>query len=90
MRTLKQKNSDIVVSSSKTLKFLLQIQDGVTENAPVLSRLCGTTMPEGSITTSTNQMRLTFVTDGSVSNHGFRASYISEDSHAEIGRLDEI
>ncbi|XP_071826204.1 cubilin-like isoform X2 [Apostichopus japonicus] len=52
----------------------LQAHDGATEDAPVLGRYCGTDVP-ALLTTTQSSLYLKFVTDGSVSNLGFRATY---------------
>ena len=54
------------------------MRDGGSPDSPVLATLCGPQMPDP-LTTTSNFMYLKFVTDGSVQNAGFEASYeISE------------
>ncbi|XP_053408750.1 cubilin-like isoform X2 [Mercenaria mercenaria] len=52
----------------------LEIRDGGSSNSPVIGTYCGPQVPDPQ-TTSGNLMYLKFVTDGSVQNLGFEATY---------------
>ena len=51
-----------------------QIRDGGLSTSPLIRRLCGTIVPQP-ITSTGSSLWLKFVSDGSVQNHGFRATY---------------
>ena len=50
------------------------MRDGGSSNSPVIGTFCGPQVP-GPLTTTGNLMYLKFVTDGSVQNLGFEATY---------------
>ncbi|XP_022107899.1 cubilin-like isoform X2 [Acanthaster planci] len=57
----------------------LEVRDGASEDATLISKLCGTALPSDQ-TSNGNSMYLKFVTDGSVANYGFRATFSFEDA----------
>ncbi|KAK2147338.1 hypothetical protein LSH36_558g01028 [Paralvinella palmiformis] len=62
----------------------LEVRNGASESSALVGRLCGSTIPEP-ITSSGNAMWLKFHSDGSVQNHGFRATYTT----ANLGSVDD-
>ena len=50
------------------------MRDGGSSDSPVLGNFCGLQVPDP-VTSTSNVMYLKFVTDGSVQNQGFEASY---------------
>ncbi|XP_072020163.1 LOW QUALITY PROTEIN: cubilin-like [Amphiura filiformis] len=52
----------------------LEVRDGGTSDATLISTLCGSALPQPIIGTA-RSLYLKFSTDGNVANHGFRASY---------------
>lgn len=52
----------------------LEIRDGNNENSPLLGRFCGYDKPDD-IKTSSNQLWMKFVSDGSVNKAGFAANF---------------
>ncbi|XP_077456618.1 bone morphogenetic protein 1a isoform X1 [Stigmatopora argus] len=55
----------------------LEVRDGNSENSPLLGRFCGYDKPDD-IKTSSNQLWLKFVSDGSVNKAGFAANFFKE------------
>ncbi|XP_041914774.1 bone morphogenetic protein 1-like [Alosa sapidissima] len=55
----------------------LEVRDGHSEASPLLGRFCGYQKPDD-IKTSSNQLWLKFVSDGSVNKAGFSASFFKE------------
>uniref|UniRef100_A0A8C3G5H6 Metalloendopeptidase n=1 Tax=Cyclopterus lumpus TaxID=8103 RepID=A0A8C3G5H6_CYCLU len=55
----------------------VEVRDGGSESSPLLGRFCGYNKPED-IKSSSNQLRLKFVSDSSVSKAGFAASFFKE------------
>ncbi|XP_061589374.1 bone morphogenetic protein 1-like isoform X2 [Cololabis saira] len=55
----------------------VELRDGSSESSPLLGRFCGYDKP-GDIKSSSNQLWLKFVSDGSVSKAGFLASFFKE------------
>ena len=53
---------------------IFQVHDGGSVDAPVLGRFCGPDLP-APVSSSQNLMYLLFESDGSVQNHGFKATY---------------
>ncbi|XP_048237900.1 cubilin-like isoform X1 [Haliotis rufescens] len=71
-------------NSASTCSFdYLEIRDGGTSSAPLLSRSCGSQLPAVQ-SSSQNQMWIKFKTDGSVTNTGFQATYAADEG---CGRL---
>ena len=62
--------------NSEFVKFIpfSQVYDGNSTSALVLGKFCGTVVPEPVISTG-NNMYIVFITDSSVTNKGFHASY---------------
>lgn len=63
----------------------LDIRDGHEENSTLIGVFCGYKKPED-IKSSTNKMRIKFVTDGSVQKAGFSATFMKE--YDECASLD--
>jgi cubilin len=61
-------------SSLKNIVFVFQVRDGGSSSSPVMGTFCGPQVPDPQTTTG-NLMYLKFVTDGSVQNLGFEATY---------------
>ena len=61
----------------------MQVRNGASESGQLIGRLCGSTLPEA-ITSSGNNLWLKFHSDGSVQNHGFRATYTTTNSGSVI------
>ncbi|KAM7538912.1 hypothetical protein Aperf_G00000048657 [Anoplocephala perfoliata] len=55
----------------------LEIRDGISENSPVLKKLCGTPLPTP-IKSTNNMMYIKFVSDSSVEKQGFTAKFQKE------------
>ncbi|KAG7281288.1 hypothetical protein CRUP_030971 [Coryphaenoides rupestris] len=55
----------------------LEVRDGSTESSPLLGRFCGYDKPDD-IKTSSNQLWMKFVSDGSVNKAGFAANFFKE------------
>uniref|UniRef100_A0A4W5NC55 Metalloendopeptidase n=1 Tax=Hucho hucho TaxID=62062 RepID=A0A4W5NC55_9TELE len=55
----------------------LEVRDGNSESSPLLGRFCGHDKPED-IKTSSNQLWMKFVSDGSVNKAGFAATFFKE------------
>ncbi|MBN3300558.1 bone morphogenetic protein 1a [Amia ocellicauda] len=55
----------------------LEVRDGTTESSPLLGRFCGYDKPDD-IKTSSNQLWMKFVSDGSVNKAGFAANFFKE------------
>ncbi|KAG9476560.1 hypothetical protein GDO78_003221 [Eleutherodactylus coqui] len=53
------------------------VYNGYRSQSPLLEKLCGTVAPGVTISSSGNTMRVLFITDGSVSSRGFRATFTS-------------
>lgn len=53
----------------------MDIRDGHEENSTLIGVFCGYKKPED-IKSSTNKMRIKFVTDGSVQKAGFSATFM--------------
>lgn len=52
----------------------LEVRDGNSENSPLVGRFCGYDKPDD-IKTSSNQLWMKFVSDGSVNKAGFAANF---------------
>lgn len=52
------------------------MRDGNNANAPVLYRVCGETIPQ-EVTSTGNTMFVRFVTDGEITDRGFKAFWKS-------------
>ncbi|KRY12598.1 Tolloid-like protein 1 [Trichinella patagoniensis] len=55
----------------------LEFRDGHDEDSPLIARLCGYSLPEN-IKSTTNKMRVRFVSDASVEKYGFSFNFIKE------------
>uniref|UniRef100_A0A8C5HBT0 Metalloendopeptidase n=1 Tax=Gouania willdenowi TaxID=441366 RepID=A0A8C5HBT0_GOUWI len=55
----------------------VEVRDGSSESSPLLGRFCGYEKPDG-IKSSSNQLWLKFVSDGSVNKAGFSANFFIE------------
>uniref|UniRef100_A0A8C8JYL1 Metalloendopeptidase n=1 Tax=Oncorhynchus tshawytscha TaxID=74940 RepID=A0A8C8JYL1_ONCTS len=55
----------------------LEVRDGNSESSPLLGRFCGHDKPDD-IKTSSNQLWMKFVSDGSVNKAGFAATFFKE------------
>ncbi|XP_036384495.1 bone morphogenetic protein 1-like isoform X1 [Megalops cyprinoides] len=55
----------------------LEVRDGSSETSPLLGRFCGYDKPDD-IKTSSNQLWMKFVSDGSVNKAGFAANFFKE------------
>uniref|UniRef100_A0A8D0CLR5 Metalloendopeptidase n=1 Tax=Scleropages formosus TaxID=113540 RepID=A0A8D0CLR5_SCLFO len=55
----------------------LEVRDGNSENSPLIGRFCGYDKPDD-IKTSSNQLYMKFVSDGSVNKAGFAANFFKE------------
>ncbi|XP_028830120.1 bone morphogenetic protein 1b isoform X2 [Denticeps clupeoides] len=55
----------------------LEVRDGTSERSPLLGRFCGYDKPDD-IKTSSNQLWIKFVSDGSVNKAGFAANFFKE------------
>ncbi|XP_016402401.1 bone morphogenetic protein 1-like, partial [Sinocyclocheilus rhinocerous] len=55
----------------------LELRDGDSENSPLLGRFCGYAKPDD-IKSSSNQLWMKFVSDGSVNKAGFAANFFKE------------
>ncbi|XP_077347020.1 cubilin isoform X1 [Lithobates pipiens] len=53
------------------------VYNGYRTQSPLLDKFCGNVAPDTVIRSSGNTMRVIFVTDGSVSNGGFKATFTS-------------
>ncbi|KAM5158320.1 cubilin [Mantella aurantiaca] len=53
------------------------VYNGYQNQSPLLDQLCGNIAPDTVIRSSGNTMKVLFVTDGSVSNGGFKATFTS-------------
>ena len=62
------------LSYNKDIFIYFQIYDGKNSSAPLLNKLCGTTIPT-SILTSGKSLYMRFVSDSSGVGNGFRALY---------------
>ncbi|XP_069122184.1 cubilin-like [Argopecten irradians] len=65
----------------------LEVRDGSTITSPLLGHFCGNQIPDP-ITTTQNMMRLKFVTDSSVQNLGFSASFVSAEAPCDHVLMD--
>lgn len=52
----------------------VEVRDGGAESSPLLGRFCGYEKP-GDVNSSSNQLWLKFVSDGSVNKAGFAANF---------------
>ncbi|XP_030646625.1 bone morphogenetic protein 1a isoform X3 [Chanos chanos] len=69
----------------------LEVRDGNSENSPLLGRFCGYDKPDD-IKTSSNQLWMKFVSDGSVNKAGFAANFfkeMDECSRPDNGRCEQ-
>ncbi|XP_077993791.1 cubilin-like [Glandiceps talaboti] len=80
--------TDFNIEQSSTCSYdYVETFNGMDDSAPSLGRLCGSTIPFP-VQSSGNQMRVKFVSDGSVAAQGFLASYSSEDASVCGGTID--
>uniref|UniRef100_A0AAR2LKU6 Metalloendopeptidase n=1 Tax=Pygocentrus nattereri TaxID=42514 RepID=A0AAR2LKU6_PYGNA len=69
----------------------LEVRDGNSESSPLLGRFCGYDKPDD-IKTSSNQLWMKFVSDGSVNKAGFAANFfkeMDECSRPDNGRCEQ-
>lgn len=52
----------------------VEVRDGISESSPLLGRFCGYDKPDD-VKSSSNQLWLKFVSDGSVNKAGFAANF---------------
>ncbi|XP_025082792.1 cubilin-like [Pomacea canaliculata] len=64
-------------ASMSCQKDSLEVRDGNNANAPVLYRVCGDTIPQ-EVTSTGNTMFVRFVTDGEITDRGFKAFWKSD------------
>uniref|UniRef100_A0A8C4TM96 CUB domain-containing protein n=1 Tax=Erpetoichthys calabaricus TaxID=27687 RepID=A0A8C4TM96_ERPCA len=63
------------IEGSSTCSFdYVELRDGTSVSSPLIGKYCGTQMPPAAQSTQ-RSMYVRFVTDSSVSNHGFTAQY---------------
>lgn len=65
----------------------LEVRDGNSENSPLLGRFCGYDKPDD-IKTSSNQLWMKFVSDGSVNKAGFAANFFKGQSLSAVNSLE--
>jgi len=53
----------------------VEIRDGIDAGSPLLGKYCGYRIPDD-VRSSTNQLYVKFVSDGSVQKEGFAATFI--------------
>jgi len=53
----------------------VEVRDGIDSVSPLLGKYCGYRIPED-IRSSTNQLYVKFVSDGSVQKEGFAATFV--------------
>uniref|UniRef100_A0A8C5FRN7 Metalloendopeptidase n=1 Tax=Gadus morhua TaxID=8049 RepID=A0A8C5FRN7_GADMO len=56
----------------------LDVRDGGSASSPLLGRFCGHDKKPADLQSSSNQLWITFVSDGSVNNAGFSATFFKE------------
>lgn len=59
----------------------LEVRDGNSESSPLLGRFCGYDKPDD-IKSSSNQLWMKFVSDGSVNKAGFAANFFKGEKFA--------
>lgn len=57
----------------------LEVRDGLNQNSSLIGTFCGYSPPSAAITSSTNNLWVRFVSDGSVQKAGFSAAYLKGD-----------
>lgn len=62
-----------------TTVCVLQVLNGLRDDAPRIQRFCGTVPAGTQVRSSGNTMTVIFRTDASVANGGFSASYSSDE-----------
>lgn len=67
----------------------LEVRDGNSENSPLLGRFCGYDKPDD-IKTSSNQLWMKFVSDGSVNKAGFAANFFKGQRLRVVKLLSDI
>lgn len=65
----------------------LEVRDGNSETSPLLGRFCGYDKPDD-IKTSSNQLWMKFVSDGSVNKAGFAANFFKGQSLRAVNYLE--
>ncbi|XP_053569959.1 cubilin [Bombina bombina] len=65
------------------------IYNGFQDKSPMIVKLCNNVAPDTEVKSSGNTMKVIFVTDGSVSNGGFMATYTSMEDSVCGGLLSE-
>lgn len=74
LRNLKLLHVDQIERHDSCAYDYLEVRDGNNENSPLLGRFCGYDKPDD-IKTSSNQLWMKFVSDGSVNKAGFAANF---------------
>ncbi|XP_075068011.1 cubilin [Mixophyes fleayi] len=67
----------------------MAVYNGFHKQSPLLDKLCGSLAPDTVVRSSGRTMKVLFVTDGSVSSGGFRATFTSMEDAVCGGRLVE-
>lgn len=67
----------------------LEVRDGNSENSPLLGRFCGYDKPDD-IKTSSNQLWMKFVSDGSVNKAGFAANFFKGERSRACKALSDV
>ncbi|KAM4705286.1 LOW QUALITY PROTEIN: cubilin [Rhinophrynus dorsalis] len=67
----------------------IAVYNGFQNQSPILNKLCGSVGPNTEVRSSGNTMKVIFVTDGSISNGGFLATYTSLEDAVCGGSLVE-
>ncbi|CAG5122170.1 unnamed protein product, partial [Candidula unifasciata] len=62
-------------NSFVSLRYFVSIHDGNSESAPLLGQFCGESLPPN-ITSSGNTMYISFSSDDSVNDWGFKGKYV--------------
>lgn len=79
----KESNKKIIIENILTWENLFQIRDGTSADSAVLNKFCGSQVPDP-VTTTQNSMWVKFVSDGSVHNTGFQATYAASSAGIDL------
>ncbi|XP_070536661.1 cubilin-like [Ptychodera flava] len=69
---------DIEGNSESCIYDYLEVRDGESSDAPLINTFCGSSVP-GPVISTQNALYLKFASDGTVANHGFRATYTTSE-----------
>jgi len=61
----------------------VEVRDGIDSSSPLLGKYCGYRIPDD-IRSSTNQLYVKFVSDGSVQKEGFAATFVEGKNYALV------